>query len=51
MTGKELMKHLHMGCGEPLTTALNQQQVNKKDLNKNQDKPTGRKTLKDFPVN
>ena len=51
MTGKELMKHLHMGCGESLKTALNQQQMDKKDLNKNQRKPMGSKTRKAYPLN
>ena len=51
MTGKELMKHLNMGCGEPLKAALKQPQMNKKDLNKNQEKTMGQKTHKAYPVN
>ena len=51
MTGKELMKHLHMGCGEPLKTVLHNPQTVKKDLQKNQVRQSETKACKTFPVN
>ena len=51
MTGKELIKHLHMGCGEPLKTDLHITQAAKKALPKKQLRQSAAKAGKTFPVN
>ena len=51
MTGKELMRHLHMGCGESLKTVLNVKPAAQKTNQKNLEKQQTPKVEKAFRVN
>ncbi len=51
MSGKELIRHLHMGCGEPLKTILNTQLTDKKTKQEKLDKQKTQKVEKALQVN
>jgi len=46
VTTRNLMKHLHMGCGEPLKTSMKDKQETKKIISNNRVKPADKQAKK-----
>ena len=51
MSGRELIRHLHMGCGEPLKTVMPYKKADKKVVPKEQNSLDSCKAKKSYPAN